>query len=376
VNAAELVAQLMAGRSRHTIKAYGVDLDDFARWLGRQREDAIGELLAANVEDAHELVLNFAAHLQRQGRAPATIVRRIGTLRTLVRLAERRGHVDWLLDPEQWASIVGTVEDDDAGLYVLPRHPAEVDRLDLQHHAFALASGGIHYRAPVARPRRLLDVGAGTGQWGRDVCARQPGTVVVGLDLVPPKPGAPARYHAVLGDVLQGLPFVRDSFDLVHQRMLFTGVPVDAWPATVAELVRVCRPGGWVELVEGATCFEPAGPATRRLVEFLLELYRQSGLDSNSVVYGALDRYLVDAGLDHVTRRTLRLPLGEWGGRVGSLMACDVRSLFTRLVATFRRRLGVPANECLDLVLAAQREWAERHTTYSIALAWGRKTGG
>jgi SAM-dependent methyltransferase len=264
------------------------------------------------------------------------------------------------------------VEESGDVAYLLPRHPAETDRLDLQHYALAEALGG-HQLAPIASPRRVLDVGAGTGQWGYDVAREHPEAVVVGFDLVPPKPGGPTGCHAVRGNILRGLPFGDARFDFVHQRLLFSGVPVDAWPGTVHELVRVCGPRGWVELVEGATEFQSAGPATERLAELLRKLNRTTGLDTASVVFRSLDRYLVDAGLRSVERRTIDLPLGHGGGRVGSLMASDIRALFTRVSAAFTSRLGVPAAVCVELLRTAQLEWEELHTRYSIALAWGQK---
>jgi SAM-dependent methyltransferase len=321
------------------------------------------------------VVLSFAAQLERRGRSPATVDRRLGMLRSLLRAAGQRELVDWSLDIHDWAAAVAELETVDGDVpYVLPRHPAEVDRLDLQHYALFEALRE-HYVAPVGRPRRVLDVGAGTGQWGFDLCEMHQEALVVGLDLIPPKSGAPEGYRAVRGNLLEGLPFENDSFDFVHQRLLFAGVPVDAWSVTVAELVRVCRPGGWVELVEGATRSDPAGPAMERLVNLLLELNRSTGLDTDSTVFRWLDRYLVEAGLDRVERRTVELPLGDWGAKVGSLMATDVRALFTRLSAAFTTRLGVGATECMELVRAAQVEWEELHTTYGLAVAWGQKAG-
>jgi SAM-dependent methyltransferase len=302
--------------------------------------------------------------------------RRLGTLRSLVRAAADRELVDWSLSVHDWSAMVGESESMDEGVpYVLPRHPAEADRLDLQHYALLEALRD-HHLAPVRSPRRVLDVGAGTGQWGYDLCEIYEEALVVGFDLVLPKLGAPEGYRAVRGNLLEGLPFESDSFDFVHQRLLFAGVPVDAWPDAVAELVRVCCPGGWVELVEGATRSERMGPAMEQLVELLLELNRTKGLDTDSVVFRSLGRYLVDAGLDQVDRTTVELPLGDWAGRVGSLMATDVRALFTRLSAAFAVRLGVPATECMRLVRAAQVEWEELRTTYSLGVAWGRKAGG
>ena len=85
--------------------------------------------------------------------------------------------------------------------------------------------------------------------------------------------------------------------------------------------------------------------------------------------------YLTRAGVRAVSRRTVALPLGEWGGRIGSFMATDGRALYTRLADVFQASFGVSAQECFDLVVTAQREWEEHRATYSLAFAYGRKPG-
>jgi SAM-dependent methyltransferase len=256
--------------------------------------------------------------------------------------------------------------------YVLPRHPAELDRLDVQHYALREALGA-NYLAPVQRPTLVLDVGTGTGQWAYDLCRKFPQALVIGLDLEPSKTGAPPNYRCVRANVLQGLPFEDDALDFVHQRLLFSGVPVRSWPAEVAELVRTARPGGWVELVEGATQLEPVSPASDRLCGLLRGLGELRGLDSAGIVFDSLDDYLIRAGATMVTKQTAALPVGEWGGRIGSMMASDMRALFTRLAPGFDATLGVPAAETEDLVRDAQEEWEAHHTTYSFAVAYGQK---
>ena len=256
--------------------------------------------------------------------------------------------------------------------YVLPRHPAELDRLDVQHYALREALG-TNYLAPVQGPLLVLDVGTGTGQWAYDLCRKFPRALVIGLDLEPSKGGAPPNYRGVRANVLQGLPFEDDALDFVHQRLLFSGVPVRSWPTEVAELVRTVRPGGWVELVEGATQLDPVSPASERLCGLLRRLGELRGLDSTGIVFDSLDDYLIRAGATMVTRQTAALPVGECGGRIGSLMASDFRALFTRLGPGFNAALGVPAAETEDLVRDAQEEWEEYHTTYSFAVAYGQK---
>lgn len=368
----ELVDRFLAGRAPRTATAYSADLDDFARFAGRSRVEAVAELLGRGPDPGRLLLTGYVAHLRRQGRSVATIERRASALHSLARAALDSGLVDWELHAADDQVLEGLEEDVEDVAYVIPRHPAEIDRLDLQHYALAQELGA-YYLAPIRRPTRVLDVGAGTGQWGYDVARFHPGALVVGFDLKAPKAGAPPSYRAVIGNLLQGLPFGDGCFDFVHQRLLFSGVPVVEWPATVRELLRTCRPGGWVELVEGATRFWPAGPATERLTELFVQLNRTTGLDSDSTVFDSVDSYLAEAGASDVSRRTIALPMGEWAGSTGSLMSSDIRALFTRVSAVFTARFGVPASECIELVRAAQLEWEQHHTTYELALAWGRK---
>jgi len=261
--------------------------------------------------------------------------------------------------------------------YLLPHHAieaTEIDRLDVQHHAVQERLGA-NYLAPLKQPSRILDVGCGTGLWAYELCAEFPEAQVVGLDLVPSKQPWPAAYRFVRANLLQGLPFADDRFDFVHQRFLRVGVPVRSWQVVVQDLVRVARPGGWVELVESAAEFEPAGAASERLAELARRLSRTRGLDSTGIVFRSVDSYLTRAGMAPVERRTVRLPLGEWGGRIGSLMASDIRAVCMRLTPVFEARFGIPERECRELVTAAQLEWEELHTTGSMAVAFGQKPG-
>src|SRR5215467_3249923 len=110
--------------------------------------------------------------------------------------------------------------------YLFPRHPTEIDRLDIQHYALRRALGA-DYLAPISRVDRVLDVGAGNGRWGYDLCAEFPRAMVVGVDLVSGKPGPPAGYRFVRANLLHGLPFAEDAFDFVHQRLLASSsIPV------------------------------------------------------------------------------------------------------------------------------------------------------
>jgi ubiquinone/menaquinone biosynthesis C-methylase UbiE len=257
--------------------------------------------------------------------------------------------------------------------YMLPRHPAEIDRLDVQHYALQEALLGNHL-APIERPARVLDVGSGTGQWAYDVCAELPDALVVGLDVDRSKPGAPPNYGFVRANLLHGLPFVDGAFDFVHQRLMVTSsIPTASWPMALADLVRVTRRGGWVELVEVEPGVHPAGPATERLFELTRTVGRSFGLVMDAAVIHSLGDHLRRAGLARVEQRTVDLPVGEWGGRVGSLTATNLRSLHTRLSAAFESELGVSASEFGELLRRMQEEWEQYRSSGTFVLAFGQR---
>jgi SAM-dependent methyltransferase len=324
------------------------------------------------------LVLEYALALRRRGLAPATVARRLATLRSLLGRARELGTVGWSLEPPSGTEIEAAPErsrEPESSSYFFPRHPDEVDRLDLQHFALREALGA-NFLAPVEEPSRVLNVGTGTEQWGLEVCHRFPGALVVGFDLVRGKPDPPPGYRHVRGNLLQGLPFRGGSFDLVHQRLLVSGIPVAEWPRAVADLVRVTRPGGWVELAEIPTRPRRAGPTTEHLWELLLRSVAVPlGLDTTDVVFRSLDGHLRQARLEEVTRREVELPVGEWGGQVGSLMATDVRAACTRLCECLRTRSPSLADQAGELLGHSLEEVDRYRMVWPAAIAYGRKPG-
>jgi SAM-dependent methyltransferase len=216
-------------------------------------------------------------------------------------------------------------------------------------------------------------VGCGTGQWGFELAREFPEALVVGLDLVASKPDRPANYRWVKGNLLHGLPFTKDRFDFVHQRLLVVAVPLAAWPDVVADLVRVARPGAWIELVEPMMAHEGTGPAIERLDALTLQLAASRGLDTTGVVFSSLDEYLRQAGLAAVTRRQISIPIGPWGGRVGTLMATDVRAGYARLGDVLQARLGITADECRDLLQRSHDECEQLEMSWTFAVAHGQK---
>jgi SAM-dependent methyltransferase len=372
-----LLDSFLARRQSRTSAAYTLDIAEFADFAGQPPPLAVAQLLAAGpIVGAHQ-VLDYAVHLRDRGRAKATVNRRLSTLRALLRMAVDLGLVESTVPMPNENQIRAATEKaaTDCRTYLFPRHPGESYRLDVQHYAMRETLRS-NFLAPIEEPSLVLDVGCGTGRWGFEVCEQFAGALVVGLDLVAGESERHlSRYRFVKGNVLTGLPFLEGQFDFVHQRFLLAGVPLAAWPAVVADLVRVTRPGGWVELAEIPWEIEGAGPATERLLALGREMAAHLGLDPGKVVFDSLDGYLRQAGLANVARRDLSLPIGEWGGRVGSLMATDARAAFTRLYEARQARLRLSAEEAGELIRRAVAEWEQGRMSAPCAVTFGQKAG-
>lgn len=246
--------------------------------------------------------------------------------------------------------------------YVLPKDLDEEHRLNFQHYALRSALQG-NFLAPLPseQPLTILDVGSGSGVWAEEMKQHFPSAQVVGLDIEPPaKPGA---YDFVLGNVLQGLPFPEETFDFVHQRLLIGAIPAAAWPEVIRELMRVTRRAGWIELIESdGTGFHPAGPRTREMMQGVIRLAARRGIDTTMTA--TLDQLLLQAGLRQVSKREFPLPVGQWGGRIGSLMLSDMRAIEQSFKDGFVALFHYTPEQFDALLADVVREWEAYRSLY------------
>ena len=257
--------------------------------------------------------------------------------------------------------------------YLLPKDLGEINRLDFQHYLLRQTFQGNHL-APLGQPTTILDVGSGTGRWCHEMAQAYPQAHVIGCDLLDqatePRALSP-NYQFVEADVLRGLPFQNQQFDFVHQRLLFLAIPTASWPGEIRELVRVTRPGGWIELVESALAGQHTGPVSREMEPWLVELSRRRGIDATHDPN--LEEHLRAAGLVKVAGRNVAVPVGHWGGRVGMMMASNLNALIQAMKPLIISRLGVRPEDFERVVAAQQHEWEEYHTTVTVYAAYGQR---
>lgn len=266
--------------------------------------------------------------------------------------------------------------------YALPSDLGEMNRLDFQHFVLRQAFRG-NYAAPLHHPTDILDVGSGTGRWAKEMASTFPAARVSGLDIKEPvtdENGAsssvsdphPVNYTFVAGNILKGLPFPDATFDFTHQRLLFFAIPTDRWPFVLSELSRVTRPGGWVEVVEGHYGYDPMGPAAQQIADAMLAAMLRRGIDPRSSAH--LEQLVSNAGLQQVQLQTVKLPVGDWGGRLGKLVATDVLS-FSQAAKPLLLAQGMTESDFARLITTMRHEMETLRYTWPFYIVYGQRPG-
>lgn len=254
-------------------------------------------------------------------------------------------------------------------IYFLPSDRGEQERLRFEHYALKVAFGRSSF-APLLEPRSILDVGCGPGFWAMEMCRTFPHAQVVGFDIEAPPPlNAPPNYYRVQGSLLQPLPFADDSFEYVHQRLMWAAIPARFWRSVVAELVRVTTPGGYIELVEIVPGIASMGPASAQMANWAMETEQRRKIS----LYLMLDlaNLLELAGTNICFQRVIWSPVGAQHGQIGRLMEQCVSSFFVSLAPAAHELLSLPLEQYQSGWQLMREEWKQRcvYCPFAVTLA-------
>jgi ubiquinone/menaquinone biosynthesis C-methylase UbiE len=270
--------------------------------------------------------------------------------------------------------------------YIFGQSEAEISRLDMQHFLFRWELRG-DFGAPVMRPEAMLDVACGTGRWAREQAVMFPGARVLGFDINQQqlqqsleedrRRGVPLPANCSFGvaDALQPFPFAAATFDLVMARATSSFIPAARWPLVVAEMARVCKPGGWVELRDFGLV-QSKHEALNELTVRFARLASQRGIYPGSGPY--LGDFLHAAGLEQVRVQTVTVRSGgQAPTRGGRLMLVDYLALLERVGPGIAQAGLDPRGDWTRLLSVARHEMAmdpERHfAEVELTAAWGMK---
>ncbi|RUO96634.1 S-adenosyl-L-methionine-dependent methyltransferase [Jimgerdemannia flammicorona] len=293
-------------------------------------------------------------------------------------------------------------------LYPIPDYEGnndEVDRLQLQHHLLRLAFGA-NFHAPVKDMLNagvnVLDVGCGPATWSLEMATQYKKSMFVGIDMfrVFPKDCRPVNTTFYYSNILDGLPFADNAFDIVYQRDMCLGLSKRQWPKILRELVRVTKPGGYIELCEpdleylllivfvwiyyrsfyfGEVRGRGKGYARGIFINVIAVIHIQTalkiatskGMDPH--VGKNISNLLAEAGINNIQRGYVGIPMGHYGGREGKYMTDNFRELARQLKPVLLSSMKLSTGEYDQGVEQVFRSWDNNRSYFNVYWVYGQK---
>ncbi|KAI9281580.1 S-adenosyl-L-methionine-dependent methyltransferase [Sporodiniella umbellata] len=256
---------------------------------------------------------------------------------------------------------------------LLPCDDEEIERLQINHLLFKSLFPQ-RYFAPVEhlleKGIKVLDVSAGPGWWALDMAKRYPKSYFVATDVILyPISQPPANCHFRLTDISNGLVFPDNSFDFVTQHDVLFKYGKTEWELIIPELVRVTKPGGYIEFVEVSGNIQDVGPnLSIWLMRLTVSLQaRNINLKMPQILQSKIELL---PGVTHLESSHRSVPIG-WYGKNGDIMLECVTRFFGSIKARLCEDWSMNTAKYDTMVQAAAvecreyRSWSNIH--YTIA---------
>lgn len=201
------------------------------------------------------------------------------------------------------------------GRYPMPNDDMEQQREDLKHSMMLELTDNKLFHAPIGdNPKKIIDIGTGTGIWAIEMGDMFPKAQILGVDLSPIQPEwIPENVRFVIDDC-ESEWANGSGWDFAHFRQM-VGFLLDP-DRVIKTTFEHLRPGGWIEFQElhgYPFCDDGTMPDTDPVVgvyDLLREALELRGMNNDKVrsLRGPLRR----AGFTNIQLIKKKIPLGFW----------------------------------------------------------------
>ncbi|GBB85083.1 hypothetical protein RclHR1_11660003 [Rhizophagus clarus] len=165
---------------------------------------------------------------------------------------------------------------------------------------------------------KVLDVGCGAGTWLLDLSNKYEDSNFFGIDIKPifPQKIKPNNLEFIEADVTNGLSFRDNEFDFTHIEGMSLIFTPDQWDIVLFELVRVTKPGGYIEIGGRHNGFFGEGPIFRKISDALWASCLKRNIDTK-LIYNLEPRLELLPNIGKVHRIEQDHIIGPNGGKIG-----------------------------------------------------------
>lgn len=173
---------------------------------------------------------------------------------------------------------------------------------------------------------KVLDFGCGSGYWTLEMATEFPSSKFYGINPIASFPGSvsPKNVEFIVSNVLNNtLPFKDAEFDYVFARnIMFTFRKPNFESVVIKELLRVLKPGGYIEFVEEEiTEGHNRGKALLRWNVNGLKPWLETQSIDYEIPYRFEECLKSTNQLKDVMEQKLKIPIGKSNGFIGELSA-------------------------------------------------------
>ncbi|GBC01747.1 hypothetical protein RclHR1_04310008 [Rhizophagus clarus] len=224
---------------------------------------------------------------------------------------------------------------------------------------------------------KVLEVGCGPGTWLLDLANKYENTFFYGIDSNPIYPNEikPGNLDFVRANECDILPFPDNEFDFVRQGTMHTIIKTDQWNLIISEMIRVTKPGGYIELLKPCNECKRTGPVLMKIQQAHISTCIESGIDLTML-----------AKLDDIIKSNQNTPIvykdeksyvsGPNGGKIGIVFQDIYLGIYNNEVVMkhLSHRLGISEEEYKIMI---NKDLIEelKHTSpkYSLIRFWAKK---